>query len=238
MTAGLANDPAMLNFYIKGGRDADLHKLTAAMVAGYTFKEFLGLDLKKQKPLRQKGKAFNFGLIYGMMAKGFVRYAKDIYGVDFTLAEAEKAIAEFFGLYRRLPEWHEEQKEHARTYGWVRNPLGRVRHLPLIKAPDFKVAGKQERRAINAPVQSGLSDLTQLAIVELDRRYGMVPFEMTHDNLKFYVLEADVPRDAARVLEVMEALPTKELFGWEPRVTFTAGLEVGPNLAELEPLSI
>lgn len=235
MTAEIANEEIMLRFYIEGGRDADLHKLTGATMNHLTMEQFAELPAKVQKVYRQNSKSFNFGLIYGMMANGFVHYAKDIFGLDFTFEEAQEAIERFFGMYPGLVEWHALQIAKAKHDGYVRNPLGRIRHLPLIRAEDFMVASKQERRAINSPVQSGLADLTQFAIVVLYERYGMVPFDNTHDNLKFYVPEDDIERDAGRVLEVMENLPTKEAFGWQPRLQFTCGAEVGPNLADLKP---
>jgi DNA polymerase I-like protein with 3'-5' exonuclease and polymerase domains len=238
MTAEIADENAMLRFYLEGGREADLHSYTGAMVSGHTMEQFAKLDSKTRKELRQKAKVFNFGLIYGMMAKGFVRYAIDVYGVVFTLQEAEEAIEKFFSLYPGLRPWHDRQIAHAKTHGYVRNPLGRIRHLPLINAADFWVSSKQERRAINSPVQGGLSDLTQLSIVVLHDRYKMVPCDNTHDNLKFYVHEENVERDAGRIVEVMENLPTKELFNWQPRLKFTVGLEVGPNLAELKAMKL
>ena len=62
----------------------------------------------------------------------------------------------------------------------------------------------------------------------------MVPSHNHTDTLNFDGREDDVERDEGRVLEVMENLPTKEAFNWQPRLQFTCGAEVGPNLADLK----
>lgn len=99
---------------------------------------------------------------YGMQAKSFVTYAKDYYGVDFTLEEAENVRKNFFAYptgYYKLPEYHSRMIGLARRYGHIRTPLGRVRRLPAIHSNEYMLRGDAERQAINTPVQSFSSDL-------------------------------------------------------------------------------
>lgn len=236
ITAVVAQEPTMIKAYASG---ADLHAITAAQLNGYEFEEFMLLPEEVRDELRSGGKAGNFGLIYGMQHKGFREYAYTTYGVKMTEEEAFQKRQAFFGLYERLPEWHEEYKNHAKRWGFVRSPLGRVRHLPLINSKDKEMVAQSERQSINAPIQSGLSDMMQLAMVHIDRRYGnedIHMFLMCHDALSLYVPEDDAVMWASRVKEVMETLPLKKDFGWDSPLVFVSDAEVGPNLAELKKL--
>ena len=148
----MAKDKNILDALNKG---IDLHTKTAAIVNN--------IDVSKvTKDMRQKAKPVNFGFVYGMQAKSFVTYAKDYYGVDFTLEEAENVRKNFFAYptgYYKLPEYHSRMIGLARRYGYIRTPLGRVRRLPAIHSNEYMLRGDAERQAINTPVQSFSSDL-------------------------------------------------------------------------------
>lgn len=173
-----------------------------------------------------------------MQHKGFKDYAFTTYGVKMTEDEAFQKRESFFSLYNQLPVWHDSYKAHAHNWGYVRSPLGRVRHLPLINSPDREMRSASERQAINSPIQSCLSDMMQLTMVHLDRMYGdqIQMFLMVHDSLALYVPEEDGVLWAKRVKEVMENLPLKEDFGWESPLVFYGDAEMGPTMADLKKL--
>jgi DNA polymerase I-like protein with 3'-5' exonuclease and polymerase domains len=164
---------------------------------------------------------------------GFVNYAWNTYGVKLTNQEAIDFHDAFFKLYPGLVNWHKYYKDHARTYGHVRNPLGRVRHLPLINSRNPKARSGAERQSINSPIQSCLSDMMLLAMVEIDRAYpDLHMFGMTHDEMQCYVPIDEVDIWAKRIGEIMSNLPLHE-FGWYPELEFPADAEWSTtNLAE------
>ena len=222
IVADVANEKTMLRAF---KNNEDLHKLTACAANNMTLEMLYKLPKEKQETLRFGGKAGNFGLVYKISPKGFMYYAKTTYGVTMTLQEAEEYHSSYFGLYSGLGDWHDECISIARQYGKIINKLGRPRHLPLIHSPDFSVRSKQERRAINSGIQSCLSDMMLLALVELDRIYpDLWAFGITHDESQFYVPTDDVILWRDRIREVMENLPLDE-FGWEPKVHFNADAE-------------
>jgi DNA polymerase-1 len=94
IAAKVANEPAMIEAYRRGD---DLRTLTA--------KQILGKD-EVTKADRQLAKAVNFGLLYGMGARGFRRYARSHYGVELTEAQATKYRRAFFAAYPALRRWH------------------------------------------------------------------------------------------------------------------------------------
>jgi DNA polymerase I-like protein with 3'-5' exonuclease and polymerase domains len=241
IAACLAEEPTMLSAYRKG---IDLHAMTGAKLAGYkNFEQFL--ELARTNPalfelVRQKAKAGNFGLLYGMSAEGFKDYAWYVYGVAMTLEEATVARDAFFSLYSRLGPWHEEQKAFARMHSKVYSPLGRVRHLPLIHSADRYMNSKAGRQAINSPVQGTLSDMAlwATAIVDQRRLFPVMPvWGMVHDQLLFYFPENNFEYYARLSKEIMENLPFHEV-GWHPQLTFKVDCQVGSNLAELKKLTL
>lgn len=233
VTACVAQEQNMLSAYKAG---LDMHLKTGAQVAGITLKKALKWKKKGDKrigPVRQGGKAGNFGLIYGMAPPGFVDYAWTTYGVDLTLADAQTFHKAFFELYPGLIQWHNEYKQRARDNLMVRNPLGRIRHLPLIHARSPKIRSQAERQSINSPIQSCLSDMMLLAMVHIDRAYpDLHMFGMTHDEMQCYVPIDEVEIWAKRIGEIMSNLPLHE-FGWYPELEFPADAEWSTtNLAE------
>jgi DNA polymerase I-like protein with 3'-5' exonuclease and polymerase domains len=114
--------------------------------------------------IRDRSKPANFGLLYGMSAEGFMAYAWAAYGIKFTLEEAAAIRKAFFELYPGLLDYHERMRSIAKVREEVRTPMGRIRHLPHIKAWDRAVRAKAERQAINSPVQGCLTDMMIWAI--------------------------------------------------------------------------
>lgn len=238
VVACIAHENAMIKAYMDG---KDLHVVTGGNVAGFSYDEMLALkvsDKKKFDALRQLAKAGNFGLLYGMGAEGFQAYAKANYGVAISLAEAEEFRAQFFNTYPGLVSYHTQYKAYAKKHGYVRSPLGRLRHLPLINSPLSQIRSKAERQSINSPVQGCLSDMMLWAIA-LHHEYGYhreAPcFGAIHDAGYYYVPEDKAVDYAKAVVDTMENLPFEKL-GWKPQLKFFADAKLGPNMGELVEL--
>lgn len=239
ITACIADEPTMIETYRQG---IDLHLKTGAQLAGVELDvalDMLANDDPLVKKIRQGGKAGNFGLIYTMGAEGFVDYARTTYGVDLTLREAEDFIRTFFGLYDQLTEWHDRTRDFAHKHGYIESPLGRIRRVPLINSFAAKVRARQERQAVNAGVQSTLTDMGLLAMAELDKAYpDLWQFGFTHDAVSFYVKEDEVEEWAHRIKQVMENLPFQK-FDWHPQLSFPVDIELGvSNLADVQNFDI
>lgn len=235
VTACIADEPTMIESYRKG---IDLHLKTGAQLNGIDLDvalEMMANDDPLVKKIRQGGKAGNFGLIYTMQADGFVDYARKSYGVHLTLREAQDFMRAFFDLYDQLPVWHDNTREFAHKHGFIESPLGRIRRVPLINSFAHSVRSRQERQAVNAGVQSTLTDLGLLAMAELDKAYpDLWQFGFTHDAVSFYVPEDEVDEWAKRIKHVMENLPLQK-FDWQPQLPFPVDIELGvSNLADVQ----
>jgi DNA polymerase I-like protein with 3'-5' exonuclease and polymerase domains len=237
VAACVADETNMVELYKTG---VDMHAATGSEVFGITLDDFFKLPKAERKPIRQGGKAGNFGLIYGMSAFGFQTYARQTYGVDLSLDHCDEFRDKFlYNLYPKLPIWHNNYKQFALKNFYVPSPLGRVRHLPLVHSVDREVQSKQLRQAVNAPIQATLSDLTQFSMVNVDEQYPNIHmFGMCHDAIYAYIPEDNIPLWAGRFIDIMENLPLEKTFGWKPQLKFEAEAEAGVNLADCEELSL
>ena len=91
---------------------------------------------------RGNAKPANFGLLYGMQVEGFRAYAWANYGIRLTYDEAEKMRNAFFELYPGLLDYHDVQKKLVWASEEVRSPLGRIRHLPMIRSYDREIKSR------------------------------------------------------------------------------------------------
>lgn len=122
---------------------------------------------KGWKEARKKGKAVNFGFVFGMYENKFIQTTKINYGFEPTWDEAHLFRGVFFRTYDRVEPWHNRQKALCRLDGQVRNFAGRIRRLPGIHSSDREAKGEAERQSINAPVQGFIGDWKAAALVEI-----------------------------------------------------------------------
>ena len=219
IAAHYAKEPTMLKIYREGG---DIHTETARVLTG-------GREPTKEE--RSKAKAVNFGFLYGMLAKKFVDYAYDSYGVVFTRSEAEAYRNAFFAKYSRLLPWHKEQEELCEMLGGVPNMFGRFRKLPKIYSENRWERLDAVRRAINTPVQGTGSDILLSAAIEVNRElspYGLKVCGTIHDSIvgEFNVEDTDwiVPE----IKRIMAHPKLMDEFGVELDVELEADVGVGP----------
>ena len=79
-----SGDRNMRQIFLDG---QDMHSITGRGLAERGGHVWEHLSKAEQKDYRQKAKPVNFGLPYGQSAKGFQAFARDQYGVHFTLEE-------------------------------------------------------------------------------------------------------------------------------------------------------
>ena len=219
IAADYANDPTMLGIYLNNG---DIHTTTAKLMTG-------GREPTKEE--RNKAKAVNFGFLYGMMAKKFVDYAYDSYGVVFTLHEAEVFREKFFAKYSRLLPWHHEQEMICEAMGGVYNKFGRFRKLPLIYSANKWERASAARRAINTPVQGTGSDLLLSAAAQIHKELkgeGLTIVGTVHDSILGEFREEDKDWIVDEIRRIMKHPAAMDEFGVELKVPLDCDIGVGP----------
>ena len=215
IAAVIAGEEIMLDAFRNG---VDVHKLTASLVTG------TALD-SVDKEQRQMAKAVNFGLLYGQGAGGFQRYAKDKYGIELSMAEAEDLRNRFFESYPGLVAWHKKAKGDADGSAMeVRTALGRVQYLePEEWWPRFTAL-------VNTPVQGGCADIMKRVMVALaDRLKGKARIvNVVHDEVILETEDADAEYAKKVVGETMVEMP-REIY---PGAPMAAEIGVGKSWAD------
>lgn len=222
VVAFLSRDPTMLHLY---QTNQDIHKATAATVLGIP-------ESKIDKVQRKSAKAVNFGFVYGMGAKKFVMTAFEKYDLRFSIEEAAAIRKAYFAQFTGLQPWHGKQRKLVKTYGRVQSPIGRVRRLPDIHSGDQGVRAEAERQAINSPVQSFASDMTLLAMVEINEKFRRLGIRghcvgTVHDAVNLEIKNEELPRVLPLIKDTMENLPVQRKFGIHLDLPIIADLAVG-----------
>jgi DNA polymerase I len=126
VAALLSKDRNMLGAYERG---EDLHRLTAASVAGVA-----PADVTPEQ--RTAAKAVNFGNLYGQGPDGLAKTARLKYGVEMTREEAANALHRFHAAYPDLAAWKRQQaawalqfRGYPRGWAWSGTSTCRVRAI-------------------------------------------------------------------------------------------------------------
>lgn len=233
IVAELSQVPALVIAYQTG---QDIHRKTVQDIFGIK-------DPTSDE--RKKGKAINFGFIYGMWWKKFIKYALDNYEQVFSPRQAQNIRSRFFQIYP-LEKWHGKQKRFARINGYVRSLAGRLRRLPAAMARDDSPESKEaERQAINSPVQSFASDVTLMGALAMHGDYVHDPHHRghrpgafhqdlvrlcgtVHDAILSWVRKDYVKKMIPKAKKLMEIPPLFKDFHIKTSIPFVAEAKVGP----------
>jgi DNA polymerase I-like protein with 3'-5' exonuclease and polymerase domains len=110
--------------------------------------------LKKVDPVkRQTAKSYSLGIAYGMSG----------YALAMTLGiptkDADKLVEGYLNGFPQLKEWRENSRALVKKHGYIKNKVGRIRHLPTAK------------EVYDSPIKDGL--LNWKIRRELEQQYGV-----------------------------------------------------------------
>jgi len=219
IVAHLADDQAMLDAFRAG---QDIHTTTAAAVSGVPLEAVT-------KDQRRRAKAINFGLIYGMSAFGLTRTT------DLTLAEAENFVAAYFQQFPGVKRYLDGIRRLAAEQGFVETLLGRRRYFPGLKTQrDVNTRNREEREAINAPVQGTAADIMKIAMLRVPATLVQAGLKarmllQVHDELVLECPVKELTQTAQAVQEVMEN-------AFQLKVPLETEARSGKNWGEMSPL--
>jgi len=194
IVAHMSGDEAMLNAFHAG---EDIHAATAAAIYA------VPLD-QVNKEQRRHAKTINFGLIYGMSAFGLSRSA------DLTLAEAEDFVKAYFRQFPGVKQYLDQIRQLAASQGYVETLLGRRRYFPNLRnLTNANLRNREEREAINAPIQGTAADIMKIAMVRLQQgleKAGLAArlLLQVHDELVLECSPAELAETAQVVQNIME----------------------------------
>jgi DNA polymerase I len=193
LVAHMAQDDGMLAAFRAG---EDIHATTAAAIYGVN-------PDKVTKAMRRHAKAINFGLIYGMSVFGLTRTT------ELTLAEAETFVKAYFQKFPGIKKYLDGIRKQAAQQGYVETLLGRRRYFPALQSKaNVQVKNREEREAINAPVQGTAADIMKIAMLNIPpalKEAGLKAKMLlqVHDELVFECPKNEIKETARVVQEIM-----------------------------------
>jgi len=215
LLAHFSEDPLLVRAY---ANNDDIHTLTASEVFGVP-------AATMDKETRNRAKAVNFGIVYGISPFGLAAQ------LNIPQAEARAYIDRYFARYQGVKAFIEKTLEETRRAGSVRTMFGRKRPIPDIESRNPNQRGFAERTAVNTPLQGTAADLIKLAMISIDRqlveqklRTRMVL--QVHDELLFEVPTEETSRVESLVRAEMEGVI-------KLNVPLVADIGVGPNWRDL-----
>ncbi len=209
--AHMSGDPVLINAFKNG---EDIHTRTAAEVFGVHPDEVT-------EEMRDKAKAVNFGIVYGLSDYGLAR------DIKVGRQEAKRYIDNYFRRYAGVKTYINRVVREAKEKGYVTTLLNRRRHLPDLFSPNRTVRSFGERTAMNTPIQGSAADIIKLAMVNIQRELTEHGFQakmilQVHDELIFDSPAEEIDRLADLVRRCMENALVLD-------VPLVVDIKVGPN---------
>lgn len=218
IVAHMANDEAMLAAF---RADQDIHAATAAAIYG------VPLDaVTKQQRLHAK--SINFGLIYGMSSFGLMRTT------DLTLAEAEDFVKAYFQQFPGVKSYLDGIRLKAAEQGYVETLLGRRRYFPGLKTQrNRNIRNREEREAINAPIQGTAADIMKIAMLHVHQALQEASLKgrmllQVHDELVLECPQGELEQTARLVQQVMQG-------AYQLKIPLKTEARYGPDWYQMNP---
>ncbi|NMC45404.1 MAG: DNA polymerase I [Chloroflexi bacterium] len=217
VVAHMSQDQAMLDAF---RHNMDIHAATAAAIYNVPIEEVT-------KDQRRHAKAINFGLIYGMSAFGLSR------STDLTLAEAENFVKTYFERFPGVKSYLDSIRKQAASDGYVETMLGRRRYFPNLKNPvNAQLKAREEREAINAPIQGTAADILKIAMIRLKPAIEKAQLKakmliQVHDELMLECSQAELDATIKLVKDIME-------HAYKLDIPLSTDARYGSNWAELK----
>lgn len=190
--AHMANDAGLIKAFQE---DLDIHAATAA--------EIFNIEvLNVSKEQRRIAKAVNFGIAYG----------QGVFGLAETLGiprrEASDIIEKYFLKFSGIKDYIESTIQLAHEKKYVETLFGRRRYIPELDNKNVMIKKFGERAAINAPIQGTASDLVKMAMIDLNKYFGMNSeikmLLQVHDELIFESTEQEIQKHLSQIVQIMQ----------------------------------
>ncbi len=216
LMAHFSEDPLLVHAYT---HDEDIHTLTASEVFGIA-------PSAMTKEIRNRAKAVNFGIVYGISPFGLAAQL----GIDQN--EARLYIETYFARYTGVRTFIDRVLEETRATQSVRTLFGRVRPIPDIQSRNANLRGFAERTAVNTPLQGTAADLIKIAMLRIDERMSAAKMKsrmtlQVHDELLF-----DTPKDEVEDIRNLVKHEMENVI--ELKVPIIADVGVGDNWRDMD----
>ncbi len=190
--AHLSGDEGLLSAFASG---EDIHATTAAKVFELPLEQVDG-------GLRDRAKAVNYGLAYGLTAYGLAQQ------LGIAAEEAAGIVEAYFVRFPGVRSFLDEAVTKATRDGYTTTMFGRRRYLPDLRSDNRNRRQMAERMALNAPIQGTAADVIKLAMIALAAALersglGAQLLLQVHDEVILEVPAGEVEDTTALVTDVL-----------------------------------
>ncbi|MFN8109938.1 MAG: DNA polymerase I [Thermoleophilia bacterium] len=190
--AHCSGEPTLAEAFRRG---EDVHLATAAEVFGMAPQDI-------DKTTRDRAKAVNFGIIYGISDFGLAEQ------LSIPRADAKAYIETYLARYPRIRNFIDTTIAAAAQDGYVTTLLGRRRPIPELTGRTVQQRQLGERLAVNTIIQGTAADIIKVAMVRVHRALAESGLRtrlilQIHDELLFEVPEDEVDRAVALARQAM-----------------------------------
>jgi DNA polymerase I len=190
--AHCSGEPVLAGAFRRG---EDVHRATAAEVFGMAPEDV-------DRDTRDRAKAVNFGIIYGISDFGLSEQ------LGIPRADAKAYIETYLARYPRVRSFIDSTIAAATQDGFVTTLLGRRRPIPELSGRTQQQRQLGERLAVNTIIQGTAADIIKAAMVRAhaalrDAGLGARLILQIHDELLVESPEGEAARATALVREAM-----------------------------------
>jgi len=192
IAANLANEQKIIDSFNK---NLDIHTATAAFLNNKNIE-----DVTKTE--RRDAKSINFGVLYGMGPRKFSRETGK------TQEEGKKYIEKYFEVNNNIKKYIEDTKKFAHENKFVENIFKRRRYLKNINSKNPMISGRDERIAVNMPIQGTAADIIKIAMIDIYKdikeKEDIKILLQIHDELLFEINENQLEKYIPILINKME----------------------------------
>ena len=209
--AHISGDEKFIDAFVK---NEDIHTRTASEVFNVPIDEVTSL-------LRNRAKAVNFGIVYGISDYGLSRDLK------IPKKEAKIYIENYFSRYPNVKQYMDDIVAHAKENGYTTTLLNRRRYVPEILSRNAIQRAAGERIAMNTPIQGSAADIIKIAMIKVfkelkERKLKSKLILQVHDELLVETHKSEIEEVKQIVKKSMEG-------AMDLRVPLTADVSTGSN---------
>ena len=192
IVASLSGDKNMISAFKE---EKDIHTHTASLL-------FEVSEDDVTPDMRRKAKEANFGVLYGLGARGLSQR------MEVPYEEARVFIDNYFTVYGGVKEYVDNLRALSVSQGYAETLLGRRRLIPELESLSPQLRSSGERMAVNMPIQGTASDIMKIAMLNVFKALSGVKgadlILQVHDELVVEARENDSERVAKLLRENME----------------------------------
>lgn len=233
--AELSGDVAMTQLCQPG---EDMHGFMGSQIVGQDYRELVAAvkaEDKEAEQARYLGKVSNLSLQYRTYPKTFRRVARVQYNIPMELPEAQRIHRTYQQTYKGVPLYWDRQIRLVKQLGYAETLAGR--RVQVVGNWEGSMSWKMQSTALNYPIQGTGGDQKYLAMQVIKpylTEHGIKFAWDLHDGIYLWVPDAMVERAAVEIRQLLNNLPYREAWGFNPTVPLPWDCKSGKSWGTLK----